>query len=144
MSNVQCHIHLDRDAPYVPRDTDNAPAARWRVTRRSRIPQAQVNVSRSHTGHTYMSRVVDGAGDPVVHNDWRYQLRVTQAELDYLVGLLGRELIFVDHRHPDDGTDATAYVKSVGLRVTSDIANLEPMLGKYDVSIELVDLEQPI
>lgn len=141
MTTVQNHIHLDR--PTQPHDADNAPAARWKVTKRAPIPSVQVNVSRSFTGHTYMARVVDSTGSPVFHKDWRLALRVTQLELDYLYELLGMELEFIDNRHVDDGEDHSDAIVSVGLKAVSEISNLDPLLRKYDVAIELVNLEAP-
>lgn len=141
MTTVQDHIHLDR--PTQPHDADGAPAYRWKAQQRATIPSVQVAVARSFNGHTYMSRVVNAEGDPVIHTDWRYQLRVTVIQYDYLKSLLGMELEFVDHRHVDDGEDHTDYIKMVGLREVSDIKNLDPLLRKFDVTIELVDLEDP-
>jgi len=138
---VKCHIHLDD--PLVPRDIDNAPAARWKATKRSDIPTAQIGVSRSHTGYTYVARVVNSNGLPVVHHDWRFMLRVTRAEYDYLCTLLGKVLEFIDNVHVDDGVDHSGYIKSVALKSISDINNLDPLLNKFDVAIELVDLEAP-
>lgn len=135
-----CHIHLD--AVGVPHDSNGAPFAWFHATKRVPMPSIQVNVSRSITGRTYVSRVIrsDNAR-PVVHRDWRYMLRVSQEELDYLVyTLLGRECEFIDHRHPATGISHASYIQNVVLKDVSGIDNLDPMLTKYDVAIELVSI----
>jgi len=141
MTAVQAHIHLD--ALDVPHDSDGAPAARWRATKRSHIPSVQISVSRSVTGHTYVARVVNSGNTPVVHNDWRFALRVTRMEYDYLISLLGQALEFIDNVHPNVGTSASDYIQNVALRSVSEIENLDPRLNLFEVTIELISMENP-
>ena len=138
---MQNHIHLD--AYGLSYDADNAPAHKWGATVRQKAPVIQAVVHRSANAYTYFSKVTDSAGDPVVHNDWSYVLRCTPSELTYLMTLLGKRCELVDHDHVADGTSHTAYIQDVALGNITNIENIGPLATKYNVTIELVDLENP-
>lgn len=139
--SVQDHIHLD--LPDVPRDIDDAPLHRFSVVRRQPQISVQANVHRSSNGYTYVSRVTDSSGGVVQHRDWSIQLRVTQTELDYLVSMLGRPAEFVDLIHPNDESDHLSDIQDVVVFKISDPENLDPMLRKFNVTVQLVDKANP-
>lgn len=136
------HIHLDiYDETGVRYDNDGAPLMRWTVTQRAKIPQVQLNIARSVTGVTHASRVVNALGQPIQHTDWRFTLRVSAAELDDLITLNGKLCDFIDNEHVLDGEDHEPFIQRVTARAVTDLSNLEPMLNKYNVTVELIDME---
>ena len=134
---VQNHFHLDVVGIV---DGDSAPTKTYGAHERSPQPTVQTMVTTSVTGARHRSTVLDDSGDPVLHQDFKYRVRLTPAEYATLLTLLGRTLSFVDNDHPDVGSDASAYVKSVAFVSISDVVKIAHDFNPMEAVIELTDL----
>ena len=129
--SVQNHIHLSDTLGGAP---ENAPAKTYMAHQRDDQPTIFIAIERSLSGGL-MGHVLQSGGAPVLKDNFEYILRVDQTELDELRALLGKQVYFVDHIHPNDGQDHTAYVKQGILSVLSNIRNIDPMLHRYHCRI---------
>jgi len=138
---VTNHIHLDLTT--VGHDADGAPLHRWGIVGREPAISIQATVHRAATGATHVARIRDSNLDVVQHKDWAYQMRVTQTQLDYLISMLGEPCELVDNVHVADNISHTPYVQDVAFTEISQIEPLGSLMYKYNVTIQLVDLEDP-
>ena len=140
--SVQNHIHLDLTT--VPHDADGAPLKRWSVISFEQQPsqKIQMRVTRSLTGHTYVSIVTDSSDEPVVHHDYSLVLRCTLDDYYYMKAMLGKEAEFIKNDHPDTGSDHSGDIVSVFVSSVSGTP-LDNMLRYWNVNVSLADLTQP-
>ncbi len=133
---TQNHIHLSTELGGEP---ELAPTLKFRATERIEFVHGDVDVVRGATGKLFFGTIRDDNGDPVLNNEFDYHLLVTESELDSLKDMVHKPVYFVDHVHPDDGEDHTAYVKDMILSTLKHIRRIDPMLNLRIVGISLLD-----
>lgn len=138
MADVQNHIHLDSVIGGAP---ENAPTLTWRATDRALVPRFTVEIVEGLTGVRF-----DHATEDVVYSDFMYELFLKDgattalAQLDLLMGLAGKRLYLVDHRHPDNGADHTDYIRTVRMTRMGEIQQEHLLLKQFRVQVYFVDL----
>ena len=137
MTKLQSHFHLDLPTNV---DADNAPAATYKSSERVFKPTVSTNVITSHTGSRHLVTIVDESNNPILKSDYKFRIVISQAEYETLTGLIGRELCFIDHYHPDVGSDHESYIKNVSLVNMTDISGVGRMFVKILATIEIMEL----
>lgn len=146
MPDVQDHLHL---SPELETSGEFAPSYKWTASDREEAVVFTARVRRSLTGRPF-AHVVRRGGVVVVHYDFSYVVKIegdgaltTRQYADRLKSMAGRHLYLVDHVHPDDGEDHSAYVKPVLLAEIGRFKADHTMLSYFYVPIYLIDLTIP-
>ena len=130
-AQVHNHLHLD---------TDNPPTATYTALQRNPMPKIIIDMRRGLTGKLIRQTFSSG-GSVVQFTDYVYQLKVTQAELNTIIGLLGENVYLIDNIHDDD--DQASYSKAMVLRALKGISHegvaSKATLDYFRVTIELED-----
>lgn len=134
---VQNHIHLDlptnlSDPP------ENAPILAFTATERSVIYETYISQDRAWDGTELFSSMANsGGGLAIFKNAW-YTLRVSQAQLESLEGLLLKVVSLVDNRHCANGLNHTGYIRTMRLVELKYVRPYSKLLDIHDVEINLV------
>jgi hypothetical protein len=72
----------------------------------------------------------------VVKAEQSYTLDQREAQL---LAMLGRTVYLVDHNHPADNADHTAYRRTMLFDQMGEMKKFDPALSRYYVSIHLTD-----
>ena len=141
---VQNHVHIGLTLTGTP---EFSPLYKWAVTypNYQDTPNVTMGLKRGISGKLFV-HVLQSGGVPVQFNDYRMTIKVvaddtnTLAErISFIKAMNGRlvKVCLIDHA--DDGTDHTADVKDMVLRIVSTGKPYTPMIIRYDYEIELVD-----
>lgn len=109
-ASVQAHLHLD---------TDNPPTTVYTVLRRTPRPMVYLTLERGLDG-TLHRHVLAAGATPKLYMNYVYQLKLARAELDTIMGVLGKNSYLIDNIH--DPADHAPYSASVVLREINNIS----------------------
>lgn len=132
---LQNHCHISDELEPT---GEKAPTYQWKVLDRIPIPTVYASVKRAYNGKVLFSRLTDGT-DPVVFTDFRLALKVTESELQVLIGLLGKRVYFCDNYHADDGDDHTNDVRLMAFGQMDNPKAINATIVYYTVDIMLTD-----
>lgn len=140
---TQNHIHL---SDTLTEDAELAPDRKWKVLIREPEVQFWATVDPTLTGSS-RRHVLTQSGSVVVKRNFNYLLMLRDEGMDtaeelfeILVGFAGLEVYLVDSVHTDDGTDHTAYIRTM---VLTEIGKPKPgnqALEFYTVPIVLREM----
>lgn len=96
---MEGHVHLD-----LPGNVNGSgvPIATYKIVQWQPVPQVAANSYHSATGTTSYTVVCNESGAPVVHLDYQHIFKLTTSEFATFIGLVGKELLFIDVIHDDD------------------------------------------
>lgn len=106
---VQNHIHLDLPTN-ISEAPELAPVATYTVLEREMDLEVSSSFTRSWNGTPFYAAVADENGTCIFTN-FRYTLRVSQAQLETLESLFTKHVLLVDNRHPNNGSAHTAAIQ---------------------------------
>lgn len=132
---VQDHIHIGTTLE----GAENAPSNKYRARARTPFWRIETQIDRGLTGKLFFDGIRDGNGDIIRFDEYDYNLLVSLDEIEVLKSMLGREVYLVDHVHPDDGEDHSAYVRSVVFAAMKYVSNIGPKLRLNIVAISFID-----
>ena len=128
---VHDHIHVDTDSP---------PTATYTAIRRTVDPKVFITLERALDGSLH-KHVASSLGSPIVFTDRIYQLKLTQAELATVIGLLGTDVNLIDNIH--DSGDHAAGTKAMVLRrivgITEQSVTSKAALAYFLCTVEFED-----
>ena len=131
VASVQAHIHLGDDSP---------PTAEYVAIRRTPDHKVILTLERALDGSLHRHALSSG-GNPIVFTDRIYQLKVSQAQLATITGLLGKAVNAIDHIH--DPVDHAGYTEAMVFRritaITEQTVAAKATLSFFLCTIELED-----
>jgi hypothetical protein len=140
---VQNHIHLG--TVIVP-DNENAPQYKWKTIERAAIPVVFMAAKRALNGKLRIHTLNNTASQPIDLVNFEYVIKCAdtpemnaQQWLDLLFSFQGRRVYLVDHYHPDNNLDHSAYVRPMGVVRVGEAQKFTTMLNPYYVQIALED-----
>lgn len=109
------------------------------------MPDVIVGLKRGMSGKLFKHRLQVG-GVAVKFSNFRLTLKVIadvtytlQQRVDQIKAMNGESVLFCPIDHADDGTDHTANVQQMFLRIITPGKPYTPMILRYDYEIELTD-----
>lgn len=141
---LQNHIHLGLTLTGSP---EFSPLYKWAVIypNYQDMPDVIVGLKRGISGKLFKHRL-QVAGTAIKFDNYRMTIKVAaddtytlQQRIAQIKAMNGESVYFCDIDHADDGTDHTADVKTMFLRITSTGKPYTPMIVRYDYEIELTD-----
>lgn len=142
MASAQRHIHLSTALGGAP---ENAPTHKWVATEVLPVPEIIASVSRTLNG-TLQKHAVIRDGQVVRLRNMKYKLRLgsdpnfpVNVQIDVLTAMQGADVFLVEHVHPADGEDHTAFVRKMYVESVGALENIDPGLNHYLVEISLID-----
>lgn len=132
--SVQNHCHIGSGAGSSP---EYSPP-KYKTIRRRRRTYVIASPRRTETGKL-IPHVLQGGGGPAVFTDFVMTLRLTLVELETLKGELGKVVYFIDHDHPNDGSNHTDYRREMLLGAFVEEENIENSLASFLLTVELTD-----
>jgi hypothetical protein len=138
---TQRHIHLSETLSLGP---EFSPYIKWRANKLSINPRVTASLKYSISGSLKAHVLRDSSG-PIVYQDYMYTLIISnydgftaQERVDFLLGMYGKIVYFVEHTHPNDGEDHTDFVKAMYLK-PKEYPEFVKTLQEHRIDIELVD-----
>lgn len=135
---IQNHIHISSTLLGSP---EYSPDGKYRALQRRIAPEAIITWKRGLTGKLYLHLLVDVSGDPIIFENFEYQLKITAAEFTTLKSELGKRVYFVDHDHVADDADHTDHVKTYAFVAMEAVEPFTTALEDFMVNVTLVDDE---
>lgn len=141
---LQNHIHLGLTLTGSP---ELAPLYKWAVVYPNYvpIPNVVIGLKRSITGKLQTHRLQTG-GSAIKFKDYRLTIKVDddgvstlQQRIGFIEAMNGEVVKFCPIHHANDGTDHTADIKNMFLRIVSQGKPYTPNIIRYDFEIELTD-----